>query len=304
MKKVILIMISLLSVPNLVSAQQQPQFSHYMYNTVAVNPAYAGSRGALYAVAVNRNQWVGVTDAPRTSTISAHTPLRNNKMGLGLSIMSDQAGYENFTSFYVDYSYTIKTGEEHFLSLGMKAGFSQYKIDEELFGFPSVYEDPSFQEKLNKWSPNVGAGAYYHTNKWYLGLSSPRLVSNDYNKNDDYVALERNHYYAIGGYVFDISANTKLKPSFSTKYTKGSPLSVEVSALFLLYEKFWIGGSYRHDDAFGGIFDMKITPQFRVGYAYEYSFSDIRQYTSGSHEIILIYEFKFPTTKYKSPRYF
>lgn len=304
MKKLILIMISLLSTPNLVNAQQQPQFTHYMYNTVAVNPAYAGSRGSLYAVAVNRNQWVGVDDAPKTTTVSANTPLRNNKMGLGLSIVNDQTGFQNFTSLYVDYSYTVKMKEEHFFSFGAKGGFSQYNLDQRFYLENTVAEDPSLQDKLNRWTPNVGAGLYYHTNKWYLGVSTPRMFTTDYNKNSDYVALERNHYFIIGGYVFDLTSNTKLKPSFSTKYTKGAPLSVEVSALFLLYEKFWIGGSYRHDDAFGGIFDFKINKQLRVGYAYEYSFSDIRRYTSGSHEIILIYEFKFPTTKYKSPRYF
>ena len=215
MRKLILIMITLLSTPNLVNAQQQPQFTHYMFNTVAVNPAYAGSRGSLYVVAVNRNQWVGIDDAPRTTTISANTPLRINKMGLGLSIVRDQTGFQNHTSFYVDYSYTVKMKEEHYFSFGVKAGFSQYKIDQEFYDFESVMEDPALNEKLNRWTPNVGAGVYYHTKKWYLGLSTPRLISTDYNKNGDFVALEKNHYYAIGGYVFGLTSNTKFKPSFS-----------------------------------------------------------------------------------------
>lgn len=304
MRKLILIMITLICTPTLINAQQQPQFTHYMYNTIAVNPAYAGSRGALAVNAVNRNQWVGFEGAPQTTTASIHSPLRNDNMGLGLSVMHDQAGYENFSFVYADYSYTIQTKDEHYLSFGLKGGFSQYKIDERLFMYEDVAEDPYFQDKLNRWTPNIGAGVYYHTNKWYMGLSSPRLISNDFNKNSDYVALERNHYYLIGGYIFTLTPNTKFRPSLSTKYTKGSPLSVEASAIFLLFEKFWLGASYRHDDAYGALVDLKLNKQLRVGYAYEYSISDIRSYSSGSHEILLIYEFKYDFSKYKSPRYF
>ena len=303
MKKVFILIIPLFTF-YFGTAQQQPQFTHYMYNTIAVNPAYAGSRDALAINLTNRNQWVGINDAPRTTSLSVHSPLRNNKMGLGLSIMKDQAGWENFTFVYADYSYTIQTKEEQFLSFGLKAGFSQYKIDEDLYNEPTVIADAYFQDKLNKWTPNIGAGVYYHSNKWYVGLSAPRLINNDYNKTNEYVTLERNHYYVIGGYVFDLTKNTKLKPSFSTKYTKGTPLAIEVSAHLLLYEKFWIGASYRHEDAFGALFDFQIMKQLRAGYAYEYTFSDLQPYTSGSHEIILIYEFKFEQSRYKSPRYF
>lgn len=303
MKKVILIII--LNILYFTSnAQQQPQFTHYMYNTIAVNPAYAGSRDGLAINLVNRNQWVGIEDAPRTTSLSIHTPLKNNKMGIGLSIMKDQAGWENFTFIYADYSYTIQLTDEKFFSFGLKAGFSQYKIDEELFTFPDVYEDPFFQDRINRWNPNIGAGVYYHTNKWYLGLSSPRLINNDNNDNGDFVALERNHYYLIGGYVYDLSEDFKIKPSFSLKYTNGTPLSAEVSAHLLMYEKFWIGASYRNEDAIGALFDFQISQKLRVGYAYEYAISDIQPFTSGSHEIILIYEFKFKQSRYKSPRYF
>ena len=303
MKKFIIALISLLAIPNSM-AQQQPQFTHYMYNAIAVNPAYAGSRGALAINGVNRNQWVGFEGGPQTTTLSVHSPLRNDKMGLGLSVMHDQAGWENFTYLYVDYSYTIQTSQDHFLSFGLKGGFSQYRIDEELFAFPDVMEDPFFQDQLNRWTPNVGAGVYYHTDNWYAGISSPRLITNDFNKESAYVALERNHYYMTGGYIFGLTPNTKLRASALTRYTKGSPLAVEGSAVFLFFEKLWLGASYRHEDAIGALADFKINNQLRVGYAYEYTVSDIRPYTSGSHEVILIYEFKYNFSKYKSPRYF
>ena len=303
MKKLILAIISLLAMPNIM-AQQQPQFTHYMYNAIAVNPAYAGSRGALAINGTNRNQWVGFEGGPQTTTISVHSPLRDDKMGLGLSIMHDQAGWENFTYLYVDYSYTIQTNRDHYLSFGLKGGFSQYRIDEELFAFPEVMEDPFFQDQLNRWTPNVGAGIYYHTDNWYAGVSSPRLITNDFNKESAYVALERNHYYLTGGYIFDLSPTVKLRTSALTRYTNGSPLAVEGSAVFLFFEKLWLGGSYRHEDAVGALADFKINNQLRVGYAYEYTVSDIRPYTSGSHEVLLIYEFKYNFSKYKSPRYF
>lgn len=305
MKKIILIAIALISSQYVCNAQQQPQFTHYMYNTIAVNPGYTGSRDALAINAVNRNQWVGFDDdVPRTTTLSVHSPLRNENMGLGLSVMHDQSGYENFSYVYADYSYTIKVKEDHHLAFGAKAGFSQYKIDPELFMYQDVLNDPYFQDKLNRWTPNVGIGMYYHTNKWYAGLSSPRILNNDYNKNSEYVALEQNHYYLIGGYVFDMTPNTKFRPSFSTKYTSGAPLSVEGSAVFLFYEKFWLGASYRVDDAIGALFDFKLNKQFRIGYAFEYPVTDIARYTSGTHEVMLIYEFKYNNSRYKSPRYF
>lgn len=286
------------------SAQQQSQFTHYMYNTIAVNPAYAGSRGALAIVGVNRNQWVGFEGGPRTTTLSVHSPLRNENLGLGLSLMNDQSGYENFSYAYADFAYTIKTNEETFLTFGLKGGFSHYKIDPELFGFTEVMDDPFFNDKLNRWTPNFGVGLYYHSSKWYIGASSPKLISNDYNRNDTYVALERNHYYLLGGYVLDISNNVKLKPSFLVRATSGAPMALDLTGNFLFYEKVWVGGSYRVNDSIGAIFDVKLSQNFRIGYAYEYPLSDISPYTQGSHEVLLIYEFKYNFSRYKSPRYF
>jgi len=308
MKRIIILVISIICGGVFSSVGQQlPQFTQYMYNTIAVNPAYAGSRGALSIIGLNRNQWVGFDGGPNTQTLSIHSPLRNEKIGVGLSLLNDKTGYENFTYAYADFSYTIKATEDINVAFGLKGGFSYYKIDEELMNDSAVSNDPYFNEKLNRLTANFGAGIYVHTNKWYVGVSSPRLVNTIYTSDNDFKAFEQLHYYGIAGYVFTLNNNLKLKPTFLTKYTNNAPLSYDLTANFLYNEKFWLGGSYRmngKERAFGLIADMQVNKQFRVGYAYEIPTGEIRPYTSGSHEILLIYEFKFLLNKFRSPRYF
>jgi type IX secretion system PorP/SprF family membrane protein len=281
-----------------------------MFNTISINPAYAGSRETFSAVGLHRSQWVGLEGGPETQTLSIHTPLKNEKIGLGLSFINDKLGYENFSYIYGDFSYTIQTGVESKLAFGIKGGFTHYNLDEELLNDPSVVNDPFFNDVSNRWSPNIGAGLYWHTNRWYLGLSAPRILNTDYNKGRngsiDYVALERISYYVTGGYVFDLSENTKLKPSVLLKATNGAPLSFDISANFLFNETFWFGAGYRINEsaaAIGGIADFQVSKQLRIGYAYEYPISDIRPYTSGTHEVLLMFEV-FKSKRIKSPRYF
>lgn len=289
------------------NAQQLPQFTQYMYNTISVNPAYAGSRDALSIVALNRNQWAGFDGGPQTQTLSIHSPLRNEKVGLGLSLINDKSGFENFTYVYADFSYTLQASDEVDVSFGLKGGLTYYKLAEELYNDTEVNQDPYFDERLNRWNSNFGVGILFHSDKWYAGLSIPKLVNHDLHNDTEYAALETVHYYAIGGYVFDLNENLKLKPSFMTKYTKGAPLSLDLTANFLFNETFWLGGSYRFNGeqrAFGALVDFQVSDQFRVGYTYEIPTGEIRPYTSGSHEILLMYEFKFLKNKQKSPRYF
>ena len=309
LSKFLSIAILLLSVSTAFS-QQLPQFTQYMFNTISINPAYAGSRETFSAVGLHRSQWVGLEGGPETQTLSIHTPLRNEKIGLGLSFINDKLGYENFYYIYGDFSYTIQTGVESKLAFGIKGGFTHYNLDEELLNDPSVVNDPFFNDVSNRWSPNIGAGLYWHTNRWYLGLSAPRILNTDYNKGRngsiDYVALERISYYVTGGYVFDLSENTKLKPSVLLKATNGAPLSFDISANFLFNETFWVGAGYRINEsaaAIGGIADFQVSKQLRIGYAYEYPISDIRPYTSGTHEVLLMFEV-FKSKRIKSPRYF
>ncbi|MWW26068.1 PorP/SprF family type IX secretion system membrane protein [Algibacter lectus] len=291
-------------------AQQLPQFTQYMYNTISINPAYAGSRETFSIVGLHRSQWVGVEGAPTTQTLSMHTPLRNDRIGVGLSFINDELGYENFSYLYGDFSYTLPIGLKAKLAFGLKGGFTQYHIDQSILNDPTVINDQFFDDVSNRWSPNIGLGLYLHTNKWYVGLSAPRVLNTDYNNGRngtiDYVALERISYYATGGYVFDLSATTKFKPAVLLKATNGAPLSFDMTANFLFNDKFWLGGSYRINEsaaALGFITDLQVSKQMRIGYAYEYPLSELNTYTSGTHEILLMFEV-FKSKRIKSPRFF
>ena len=288
-------------------AQQIPQFTQYMYNTISINPAYAGSRENLSVVALHRSQWVGFDGGPMTQTLSVHSPLRNEKIGLGLSFINDKLGDERFSYLYGDFSYTIQTGANSKLAFGLKGGFTSYSLDRNALD-PGA-QDPNIYGIEDRWSPNIGAGVYWHSQKWYLGLSAPRILNTDYTKgsnNQDIAALERVSYYFTGGYVFTLSQNTKLKPAFLLKATNGAPLSADVTANFLFYEKLWLGAGYRVNEnasAIGAIADFQISRQLRIGYAYEYPLSEINNYTNGTHEVLLMFEL-FNAKRIKSPRYF
>ncbi|MEY8847788.1 type IX secretion system membrane protein PorP/SprF [Psychroserpens sp. XS_ASV72] len=285
-------------------AQQLPQFTQYMYNTISINPAYAGSRETLSVVGLHRSQWVGLEGGPTTQTLSVHAPLRNDKIGLGLSFINDELGYQNFSYLYGDFSYTIRVTENSELAFGIKAGFTSYALDPDFQ--LSEANDPVIFGFEDRWKPNIGTGVYWHSNRWYLGLSAPRILNTDYTGDENFESLERISYYFTGGYVFDLSENTKFKPAMLLKATNGAPLSYDLTANFLFYEKFWVGAAYRFNEqagALGGIADFQVSKQLRIGYAYEYPISDLRPYTSGTHEVLLMFEI-FKSKRIKSPRYF
>lgn len=288
--------------------QQLPQFTQYMYNTIAINPAYAGSRESLSFVGLHRSQWSGFDGAPETLTASIHSPLRNDRVGMGLSVINDQLGYENFTYVYGDFSYTIQTGDNSQLAFGLKAGVTQYSLDAELLNDPAISNDPYFRDLSNRLSPNIGAGIYWHSYRWYVGVSAPRIFNNDYNSgsvfNQDFAASERVSYYVTGGLVFDVAEQIKLKPAVLLKATNGAETALDTSMNVLFYDRLWLGASYRWSGAVGAIADFQISNNIRVGYAYDFVASDIRPYTDGSHEIFLLIDLGLKNPKFKSPRYF
>lgn len=289
----------------LAQAQQLPQFTQYMYNTISINPAYAGSRETLSIVALHRNQWTGLGDAPKTTTISVHSPLRNEKIGLGLSFIQDDL-LDNFSYLYADFSYTIHVGAETKLAFGLKGGFTHYGLDSSLRQDPGVAPDPVISGIQDQWNPNIGVGTYLHTNRWYVGLSAPRLLNSDYTSDGNVKVLERVSYYLTGGYVFDLSGSTKFKPAFLVKATNGAPLSYDLSANFLFNEKLWLGAGYRinrRTGALAAMVDYQISKQLRMGYTFEYSTSDLNKYSDGTHEFLLMFEV-FKSKRVKSPRYF
>ncbi|NNF76048.1 MAG: type IX secretion system membrane protein PorP/SprF [Flavobacteriaceae bacterium] len=299
----VLIIGSVVSLPAV--AQQLPQFTQYMYNTISVNPAYAGSRETISVVGLHRSQWLGFEGGPTTQTISVHAPLRNEKIGLGFSFINDELGFENFTYLYADFSYTIKLNEISKLAFGLKAGFTSFSVDSELY--TSNPTDNLIGGIEDRWIPNIGAGVMWLWEKGYLGLSAPRLFTNDYSQNPEYKALERVSYYLTGGYVFDIGFMTKFKPAFMLKATNGATLSTDISANFLFFERLWLGAAYRFNNtagALGFMADFQVLRDWRIGYTFELPTAEIRPYTDGTHEIILMYEVFNPRRRVTSPRYY
>jgi len=291
-------------------AQQDSQFTQYMYNTINVNPAYAGSRGVMSIFGLYRNQWVGLDGAPVTSTASLNTPIGNSNVGLGLSFISDKIGPSDETSISTDISYSIPTSDRFKLSFGLKATANLLNID---FTKLNIYNpaDPRFQNNVdNKFSPNIGAGIYFHSNKSYLGLSVPNFLETKHfdessNSNSaSFVAKERMHYYFIGGHVFDLSPSIQFKPAFLTKMVQGAPLQVDVSANFLFNEKFTLGAAYRWSAAMSAMVGFQVNQNWFIGYAYDMETTKLADYNSGSHEIFLRYELFNNFDRVVSPRFF
>ena len=291
-------------------AQQDSQFTNYMYNTININPAYAGSRGVLSIFGLHRNQWVGLDGAPVTNTLSINSPINNSNFGIGLSLVNDRIGPSDENSFSLDISYSVKTSETYKLSFGVKATANLLNVD---FTKLNIYNpgDVLAQYNIdNKFSPNVGAGVYLHSNKTYVGLSVPNfLETSHFDKGEstftaNSVASERMHFYLIGGHVFDLSENVKLKPAFLTKMVQGAPLQVDLSANFLFNDKFTLGAAYRWDAAASLLAGFQVSDSWFIGYGYDMEVTKLANYNSGSHEFFLRYELFKNYDKVVSPRFF
>ena len=283
--------------------QQDPQYTQYMYNMNVINPAYAGSKENLSFGLLYRTQWSGIDGAPKTGTFFGHLPV-GEKVGLGLSIISDEHGPVKETNAYADFSYTLRLGGEHRLAFGLKAGATFHDIG--LAGIDVVDpNDPFFSQNINSTTPNIGAGFFYYTDNYYLAGSVPNILNSVHlDANGNQLGSEATHYFLTGGYVFALSPNAKLKPSFLVKSSFDAPTSFDINANMLFYEKFEIGASYRLDDSFSGLINFAITPSLRIGYAYDSVTSDIKRYAPASHEFMLLFDLNFPKNVSRSPRYF
>jgi len=284
-------------------AQQNPQFTNYMYNTMTVNPAYAGQRETFSALALHRSQWVGIDGAPDTQTFSVHSPLRNEQIGLGLNVVNDAIGPSNETFVDANFSYTLLlTDNDLKLSLGASAGVHFLNTDWSKGRFQNP--DVVFSENLNLISPTIGAGAYLHSRKYYIGFSVPNILQTEhYSDFQESIATERMHFYMIGGYVFDLSPTVQFKPAFLTRAVSGAPLIVDVSANFWFNENLTLGTAYRWDDSLSFLAGIKVSKSFHFGYAYDINTTGLNNYTGGSHEFFLRYELN-RVGKILSPRFF
>jgi type IX secretion system PorP/SprF family membrane protein len=286
-------------------AQQDAQFTQYMYNTINVNPAYAGSRGVLSVFALHRTQWVGLDGAPVTNTVSMNTPINESNLGLGISIINDRIGPTNENTFSADLSYSIPTSENFKLSFGVKGTANVFNLD--VTKLTPAEDDPKLHNFNNRFSPNIGAGLYYHSDKAYIGLSVPNFIeTNRYIDKDNEVAIfkEKINYYLIAGYVFDVSNTLKFKPALLTKMVQGAPLQVDVSGNFMFDNKFSFGLAYRWSAAFSAMAGFQVSDAIYIGYGYDLDTTNLGKYNSGSHEIFLRYELFKKDKKITTPRFF
>jgi type IX secretion system PorP/SprF family membrane protein len=285
-------------------AQQDAQYTQYMYNTININPAYAGSRGVMSVFGLHRTQWVGLDGAPTTNTFSFNTPINNSNLGVGFSLVNDRIGPTSDNTISTDISYTIPMNEVYKLSFGVKASGNIFNLDTDKLD-PAQANDPNLQNFNNEFSPNFGAGVYLHSDKLYLGLSVPNFLQDSkYNDNEVAVFQERMNFYFIGGYVFDVSPSIKFKPAVLTKMVTGAPLQVDASANFLFFDKFMLGGAYRWDAAVSVLAGFQVTDGLFIGYSYDMETTQLRRYNSGSHEVFLRFELFNKVSKMVSPRFF
>ena len=312
--KVLVLLGGLLLVCGTVVAQQDAQYTQYMFNTMSVNPAYAGSRGQLSIGALYRSQWVGLEGAPKTQTLNIQSPIRNSKLGYGVSIVNDQIGDGVVQETYFDavISYTIDVSAEGKLSFGLKAGGNLLNLDfTKLRNFDA--EPVSSDNIENRFSPNVGVGLYYHAERFYAGLSAPNLLQTEHFDNSQqqagsvqFLSKERINFYLITGYVFDLNGNLKFKPALLTKVVGGAPLQIDMSANFMFNDRFTFGAAYRWDAAVSAMAGFQISDQFMIGLAYDRETTDLggTQFNDGSFEVLLRYELVKSFQRLVSPRFF
>jgi len=284
--------------------QQDPMYTQYMFNTLSVNPAYAGSYDALSLVGLYRTQWVGLDGAPVTQTFTVHTPVHRTRMGLGLSVVNDAIGPVHQTQFFVDYSYTIDLSAVDRLSFGLKGGFGLYSGDLSVLDRQELI-DPLAVDLKGEWMPNIGVGIYYHSERGYLGLSAPKLLRQTLTVNGEELGTILPHFFLIGGYLLPINQSLLFKPSFLVKAVEGAPLSVDLTGMVYLQERLGLGLSYRHGDSFSGLLQVFFTPSLWLGYSYDYTLTPLKDYNSGTHEISLGYDFWYKgKQRIRSPRFF
>jgi type IX secretion system PorP/SprF family membrane protein len=289
------------------TAQQHPLFSHYMFNGLYINPAYAGSKEFVSTTFIARKQWAGFEGAPTTQIASLHAPLSGKNVGMGFHVSNDKIGITSEIDFYGSYAYHLDVNHGK-LSLGVSGGFSYFKSqlsDLEVWD----QDDPVYEvNSLSNILPNFGAGVYYYNTKFYAGLSVPQIISYDpeaaLSISVDRAHKVARHYFLTSGMILSTRGELKFRPSFLIKYTDNAPIQYDINLNTLISEIIWLGVSYRSEDAVVAIVEYQVNKKLRIGYSYDYTLSEIRNYSTGSHEIILGLDFGMNVKKVKTPRYF
>ncbi|TAE93637.1 MAG: type IX secretion system membrane protein PorP/SprF [Runella slithyformis] len=329
-KWTLLLLLALLAGGNKAQAQQDKMFSQYMFNMMALNPAYAGSRDVLSATALYRNQWGGLEGAPQTATFTLDMPVNRERVGVGIQLFNDRVGLENWTGAMLSYAFRIKLGERSTLALGLQGGAASFRWDLTSANLGSSQSDPAFSSSISKILPNFGTGIYLSNDRSYLGISVPYLIESNLNSGDVSSvqrAKIRRHFYGMMGFVIGRN-NIKLKPSMLVKYVNGAPLALDGNLNLWFSDRIAFGVSYRNNrfntyagqiqaapngdvltsDALVGMIELQLSDQFRFGYSYDWTQNGLnsnRQFLNiPTHEIMLRYEFGFTKSKILTPRYF
>jgi len=311
MKKSTLLFLAVLFSSIGLKAQYDAMFTQYMFNEMYINPAYAGSKEAMAININHRQQWVSFPGRPVTSSFTLHGPLKNNKMGLGVSFLNEQIGKLSRNLLYVNYAYRIKTGDKGHLAFGLMGGIHTQTNKLAELKSNDAGDIQIAQNTLTIKSPNFGAGIYYSTKTFYAGFSIPRMVDDSYRfqslgqiETSTKINVNRFHYYLTVGNIFELGENVKVKPQAMIKMVQNAPVQYDLNVNFLLKNKFWLGASYRSSNDVSAILGYQVNNQLLVSYSYDYSFSKIQKYSQGSHEITLSYLFSYKKRNVATPRYF
>ncbi|WP_158962868.1 PorP/SprF family type IX secretion system membrane protein [Myroides fluvii] len=286
-------------------AQQDPQYTQYMYNHSNINPAYAGSSEGLNIFGLYRTQWVGLEGAPKTATLSVNTPLGESGLGLGVSFVNDHLGVMDDNTLSVDLSYAVDLNYEYKLAFGLKGSANLLDVN---YSKLHIYNptDPVVEDDItNEFTPNIGAGLFLYSTKAYVGVSVPTLLTRSrYDDNSVKTMREKMHLYVTGGYVFDLNRDIKFKPAAMVKMEQGSPLQMDVSANFMFVDKFTAGVAYRWDAAVSGLVGFQVSDNIMVGYSYDAETSKLARYNSGSHEVFMRFTLFNSYKRVAAPRFF
>lgn len=290
------------------SGQQDPMYSQYIFNLQTVNPAYAGTWKTIGFMGIIRHQWVGIAGHPSTQTFSVQSPLKSQNVGIGFNIVHDQVGLTSTISANFDYAYQISLSDQTSLRFGIKGGFTNFSNNlPDYIQYPDGISDPIFQTSIdNKFMPNIGVGLYLNSPRYFLSLSLPKIIENSFqsNVNNFCTKSELRHFFFAGGLIFNLSESVKFKPTFMTQTVTGAPFLYDLSANFLFFERLWLGGMYRSGDAISAMAQWIINRNLRIGYAHDFTTTDLKNYHQGVHEIMLSYEFVTIKRLFISPRYF
>lgn len=291
-----LLLITLLSTASVpVLAQQLPLYSQYMFNTLEINPAYAGFKESMQFTTIFRKQFNGIKDAPQTALLSFDMPIGTTQLGVGLKLVDDQISVTRTTGAQGSMSYHID-GDNSRISFGLQVGALNYKANMANLNVTHA-GDPIFAQDVNTLVANFGTGIFYNTDRFYAGVSVPNIVRTHLRETNialnHYEVKQAPHFYVNAGMLFDLNDNFILKPSFLLRGVKGIPLNYDINANVFFRDLLSMGISYRSHSAVVGLMDIRVLPELRLGYAYDYNVGRLNAFARGTHEIILRYHIPF-----------